>query len=227
MIFAESRLWLSHGLFYSVGSADLFFDPTREDRMMVLVIDNYDSFTFNLVQYFRELQAEVAVIRNDQMTVDEIGNLRPTHLVISPGPCSPSEAGISVEAIRYFAGKIPILGVCLGHQAIGQAFGAKIVRAKRPMHGKVSRIHHNHDHFLFQHVNNPFPATRYHSLVIDRQSLPACLMITAESEDGEIMGVCHTEHLITGVQFHPESILSEGGRQIIRNFLSVGQGVVV
>jgi anthranilate synthase/aminodeoxychorismate synthase-like glutamine amidotransferase len=187
---------------------------------MILVIDNYDSFTFNLVQYMLEQNKEVTVVRNDQITVQEMQALHPTHVLISPGPCTPNEAGVSIDAIRHFTGKVPILGVCLGHQAIGQAFGGHVVRAKQPMHGKVSKVYHDSNHFLFQHVKSPFTATRYHSLVIERATLPSCLKITAESEDGEIMGVCHEEFLVAGVQFHPESILTEGGRQMIQNFLA-------
>ncbi|UOF89112.1 aminodeoxychorismate/anthranilate synthase component II [Fodinisporobacter ferrooxydans] len=186
---------------------------------MIVVIDNYDSFTFNLVQYFQELGADVRVFRNDQTSLQELERCNPTHLVISPGPCTPDEAGISVEAIRHFAGEIPILGVCLGHQAIGQAFGGKIVRAKKPMHGKVSKVNHGNDS-IFACVNNPFTATRYHSLVVERSSLPDCLEVTAESEDGEIMGIRHKEYAISGVQFHPESILTEDGRQMMHNFIA-------
>lgn len=189
---------------------------------MLLMIDNYDSFTFNIVQYFGELGADVRVYRNDEISVAEIEALAPDHLVISPGPCTPAEAGISVEAIKAFAGKLPILGVCLGHQSIGQAFGGQIVHAREVMHGKTSPIHHA-DTGVFSDLNNPFLATRYHSLVIDKASLPDCLEVTAWTElDGEmdeIMGVRHKTLDIQGVQFHPESILTEHGHQMLKNFL--------
>jgi len=186
---------------------------------MLLMIDNYDSFTYNLVQYLGELGAEVNVYRNDAITLEQIAAWRPEKIVISPGPCTPTEAGISVPLIQRFASEIPILGVCLGHQAIGQAFGGRIVRAKRVMHGKLSAIRHTGE-AVFSGLKNPLTATRYHSLVIERASLPACLEVTAESEDGEIMGVRHREHLIEGVQFHPEAILTEQGHQLLSNFLN-------
>ena len=186
---------------------------------MLLMIDNYDSFTYNLVQYFGELGQDVKVYRNDQVTVDEIDKLAPDHIVISPGPCTPNEAGVSIDVIKAFAGKQPILGVCLGHQAIGQAFGGKIVHAKELMHGKTSMVHHNGEG-VFKGLPSPFEATRYHSLVIERETLPDCLGITAWTDDGEIMGVRHKEYLVEGVQFHPESILSEHGHDLLRNFLS-------
>ncbi len=189
---------------------------------MLLMIDNYDSFTFNLVQYFGELGAEVKVVRNDELDVAGIAALNPDQLVISPGPCTPNEAGVSVAAIKHFAGKIPILGVCLGHQSIGQAFGGKIVHAREIMHGKTSPVYHA-DTGVFTGLDNPFTATRYHSLVIDKDSLPDCLEITAWTEkDGEmdeIMGVRHRELDVQGVQFHPESILTEHGHDMLRNFL--------
>ena len=190
---------------------------------MLLMIDNYDSFTYNLVQYFGELGADVHVYRNDEITVDRIAELAPDHLVISPGPCTPLEAGVSVEAIKTFAGRMPILGVCLGHQSIGQAFGGRIVHARAVMHGKVSPIHHA-DTGVFSGLPNPFTATRYHSLVIERETLPDCLEITAwtVTEDGsvdEIMGVRHRELAVQGVQFHPESILTEHGHRMLENFL--------
>ncbi|MBI2082811.1 MAG: aminodeoxychorismate/anthranilate synthase component II [Deltaproteobacteria bacterium] len=187
---------------------------------MLLVIDNYDSFTYNLVQYFLELGEEVRVFRNDEITVDEIGRLRPAKIVISPGPCTPSEAGISVPTIQKFSGKIPILGVCLGHQSIGQAFGGKIIRAKSVMHGKTSMIHHD-GKTVFKDLPNPFEATRYHSLVIERESLPDCLEITAWTDDQEIMGVRHKSLFIEGVQFHPESILTKEGKRLLKNFLDL------
>ncbi|MCX9158235.1 aminodeoxychorismate/anthranilate synthase component II [Niveibacterium sp. 24ML] len=187
---------------------------------MLLMIDNYDSFTYNLVQYFGELGADVRVFRNDQITVEQIELLRPDKLVVSPGPCSPAEAGISVAAIKHFAGKLPILGVCLGHQSIGAAFGGKIVHAKRLMHGKTSPISHA-DKGVFRGLPNPFTATRYHSLAIERETCPECLEVTAWTEDGEIMGVRHRNLPIEGVQFHPESILTEGGHHLLKNFLDL------
>lgn len=187
---------------------------------MLLMIDNYDSFTYNLVQYFGELGEEVRVFRNDKITLEEIEILRPDRIVISPGPCSPEEAGISVATIRKFAGKIPILGVCLGHQAIGAAFGGKIIRSAYLMHGKTSPIHHDGKE-LFMELPNPFEATRYHSLVVERGTLPACLEMTAWVAEGEIMGLRHLELPIWGVQFHPESILTVGGMDLLRNFLEL------
>ena len=186
---------------------------------MLLMIDNYDSFTYNLVQYFGELGAEVNVYRNDAITLEQVAAWRPEKIVISPGPCTPTEAGISVPLIQRFAGEIPILGVCLGHQAIGQAFGGRIVRAGRVMHGKLSIIRHHGDG-IFTGLNNPLTATRYHSLVIDRIGLPECLEVTAESEDGEIMGVRHRQLAVEGVQFHPEAILTEQGHEMLANFLN-------
>jgi anthranilate synthase component 2 len=185
---------------------------------MLLMIDNYDSFTYNLVQYFGELGADVRVFRNDQITVEQIELLKPERIVVSPGPCSPAEAGISVAAIKHFAGKLPILGVCLGHQSIGAAFGGKIVHAQRLMHGKTSPIQHK-DTGVFRGLPMPFTATRYHSLAIERESCPPCLEVTAWTEDGEIMGVRHRDMPIEGVQFHPESIATEGGHQLLKNFL--------
>jgi anthranilate synthase component 2 len=186
---------------------------------MLLMIDNYDSFTYNLVQYLGELGADVNVYRNDAITLEQIAAWRPEKIVISPGPCTPTEAGISVPLIQRFAGEIPILGVCLGHQAIGQAFGGHIVRAGRVMHGKLSAISHGGEG-VFAGLKNPLTATRYHSLVIERASLPACLKVTAESEDGEIMGVRHCNHAVEGVQFHPEAILTEQGHELLSNFLN-------
>jgi anthranilate synthase component II len=185
---------------------------------MLLMIDNYDSFTYNLVQYFGELGEEVRVYRNDAITLKEIAAMKPDRLVISPGPCSPKEAGISVAAIQEFAGKIPILGVCLGHQSIGYAFGGEIVHAKTMMHGKLSPIHHA-DTGVFTGLPNPLTATRYHSLAIRRETLPDCLEITAWTDDGEIMGVRHKTLAVEGVQFHPESIMTERGHDLLRNFL--------
>jgi anthranilate synthase component II len=185
---------------------------------MILMIDNYDSFTYNLVQYLGELGAEVNVYRNDAITLDQIAAWRPEKIVISPGPCTPTEAGISVPLVQRFAGKIPILGVCLGHQAIGQAFGGKIVRAQRVMHGKLSAVKHDAAG-VFAGLDNPLTATRYHSLVIERASMPVCLDITAESEDGDIMGVRHRELAVEGVQFHPEAILTAQGHELLANFL--------
>ncbi len=189
---------------------------------MLLMIDNYDSFTYNLVQYLGELGVEVKVVRNDEIGAADIAEIRPDQIVISPGPCTPNEAGISVETIRAYAGRIPILGVCLGHQSIGQAFGGRIVHAREVMHGKTSPIHHA-DTGVFSGLENPFEATRYHSLVIERESLPDCLEITAWTErDGaldEIMGVRHKELAVQGVQFHPESILTRHGHDLLRNFV--------
>ncbi len=187
--------------------------------MRLLMIDNYDSFTYNLVQYFGELGEDVRVVRNDEIDLAGIAGMHPDHIVVSPGPCTPNEAGVSVPLIREFAGRIPILGVCLGHQSIGQAFGGRIVRAKELMQGKTSMIHHL-DAGVFKGLPNPFRATRYHSLVIERESLPDCLEITAWTEDGEIMGVRHRTLAVEGVQFHPESILSEHGHALLRNFLA-------
>jgi anthranilate synthase component II len=185
---------------------------------MLLMIDNYDSFTYNLVQYFGELGEEVVVVRNDEIDLAGIAALKPDHIVVSPGPCTPNEAGVSVPLIREFAGKVPILGVCLGHQSIGQAFGGRIIRAKELMHGKTSMIHHT-DTGVFKGLPNPFRATRYHSLVIERETLPDCLEITAWTDDGEIMGVRHKTLVVEGVQFHPESILTEHGHAMLANFL--------
>ena len=185
---------------------------------MLLMIDNYDSFTYNLVQYFGELGAEVKVVRDDQITVEEAVRLKPAQIVISPGPCTPDEAGISLGAIGRFAGAIPILGVCLGHQAIGQAFGGKVVKAARVMHGKVSCVRHD-GKGVFAGVPDGFSATRYHSLAVERASLPACLEVTAQSEEGEIMGLRHRTLPVEGVQFHPEAMLTEHGHAMLRNFL--------
>ena len=185
---------------------------------MLLMIDNYDSFTYNLVQYLAEIGQEVKVVRNDKISIEEINKLNPRYIVISPGPCTPNEAGISLELIEAFKGKIPILGVCLGHQSIGQAFGGKIVHAKTIMHGKTSKIFHNNKG-VFRGIKDPFVATRYHSLVIEKQTLPNCFDITAWTDDNEIMGIKHKELAIEGVQFHPESILSEYGHDLLKNFL--------
>ena len=186
---------------------------------MILVIDNYDSFTYNLVQYLGELGAELVVYRNDQISPEEIADIAPEKIVISPGPCTPNEAGISMALVQYFAGKIPILGVCLGHQSIGQAFGGKIVGAPTIMHGKVSEIHHT-GKSIFEELPDPFIATRYHSLIVERDSLPDCLEITAETDDGVIMGLRHRNMAVDGVQFHPESILTGEGKNLLQNFLN-------
>jgi len=188
---------------------------------MILVIDNYDSFTYNLVQYLGELGADIEVVRNDEVTVEDILKKKPDHILISPGPCSPKEAGISVEVIKQLSGKIPILGVCLGHQSIGYAFGGDIIRAGKLMHGKTSQISHD-GKGVFKGLPNPFRATRYHSLVIKKDTLPDCLEVTATSEDGEIMGVRHKTLPVEGVQFHPESILTEAGKDLLRNFMESG-----
>ena len=191
---------------------------------MILMIDNYDSFTFNIVQYLGELGADVVVKRNDEISIDEIENLNPDRIVISPGPCTPNEAGVSIDVVRYFYQKKPILGVCLGHQTIGQAFGGKIVSAKKIMHGKTSQINHDGD-YLFENIQQNFTATRYHSLVIDQESLPESLIITARTDESEneseIMGIRHKECKLFGVQFHPESILTESGHKLLENFLNV------
>lgn len=188
------------------------------------MIDNYDSFTYNLVQYFGELGEDIRVFRNDKITIHEIERLNPERIVISPGPCTPKEAGISVELIRHFAGKIPILGVCLGHQSIGAAFGGEIVRASRLMHGKTSMIYHD-GRTIFEGIPHPFEATRYHSLIIDRKTLPDCFEVTAWTDMDEIMGVRHKEFIIEGVQFHPESILTKVGKDLLRNFLKITRRV--
>ena len=185
---------------------------------MILVIDNYDSFTYNLVQYLGELGEEVIVHRNDEIDVVGIEQLQPNHILLSPGPCTPNEAGITLDVIHHFKGKIPIFGVCLGHQAIGQAFGGEVVRAERLMHGKTSPVIHNNKS-VFEGLPSPFTATRYHSLIVERSSLPDCLEITAETAEGEIMGLAHKEYAVEGVQFHPESIITAHGHDILRNFL--------
>lgn len=187
-------------------------------RIKLLMVDNYDSFTYNIVQYFGELGADVRVFRNDEISVEQIAALAPAQIVVSPGPCTPAEAGVSVAAIQAFAGKIPLLGVCLGHQSIGAAFGGRIVHARQLMHGKVSPVHHL-DKGVFKGLPNPLTCTRYHSLAIERDSLPDCLEITAWTDDGEIMGVRHKTLAVEGVQFHPESILTERGHDLLRNFL--------
>ncbi|WP_406676219.1 aminodeoxychorismate/anthranilate synthase component II [Moorella sp. ACPs] len=185
---------------------------------MLLMIDNYDSFTYNLVQYFLELGQEVVVRRNDAITLEEIAALQPDYLVLSPGPCTPNEAGISLAAVTAFAGKIPILGVCLGHQSIAQAFGGRVVRAGRLMHGKTSSITHD-GKTIYRNLPNPFTATRYHSLIVEEETLPDCLEITARSETGELMGLRHRHLPVEGVQFHPESILTMVGKELLKNFL--------
>jgi para-aminobenzoate synthetase component 2 len=187
---------------------------------MILLIDNYDSFTFNLAQYLGQMGENVEIRRNDQITLDEIEELQPERIIISPGPCTPKEAGISVPLIQRFAGKIPILGVCLGHQAIGAAFGGRVVRAKKIMHGKTSEIKHD-SKTIFRGLPQPFVATRYHSLIVDRKSLPRALEISAETDDGIIMGLRHRKLRVEGVQFHPESVLTEAGFQLLKNFLTI------
>jgi len=189
---------------------------------MILVIDNYDSFTYNLVQYLGELGANPQVYRNDKITTPLINEIKPKQILISPGPCTPNEAGISNEIVSYFSGKIPILGVCLGHQCIGQVMGAKVIRAKRIMHGKTSEIYHTGDP-LFQKTSNPFIATRYHSLIIENESIPDSLKIIAQTKEKEIMAIRHKEHLTWGVQFHPESILTQEGKQLLSNFLKLSE----
>ena len=185
---------------------------------MILMIDNYDSFTYNLVQYLGEEGADVRVFRNDEITLDEIETMQPEKIVVSPGPCTPDKAGVSVDVVQQFAGKIPLLGVCLGHQSVGVAFGGEVIKAGRLMHGKTSMIHHDGKN-LFENLPNPFEATRYHSLVLKRKNLPDCFEITAESEDKEIMGIRHKELFVEGVQFHPESILTACGKELLGNFL--------
>lgn len=192
---------------------------------MILVIDNYDSFTYNLVQYLGELGEEVVVYRNDELDNAQIEQMKPDHILISPGPCTPNEAGISLQLIEHFKGKIPIMGVCLGHQAIGQAFGGEVVRADKLMHGKTSPILHD-GKSIFQGLPSPFTATRYHSLIVRRDTLPDCLEISAETAEGEIMAFRHKEYAIEGVQFHPESIITDHGIQLLRNFLGKSEAVV-
>jgi anthranilate synthase/aminodeoxychorismate synthase-like glutamine amidotransferase len=186
---------------------------------MLVIIDNYDSFTYNLVQYFGELQVDMKIFRNDRISLEGLQELKPDYLVISPGPCTPGESGISLEAVRYFSGRVPLLGVCLGHQCIGEVFGGQVIRAPRPVHGKLSMIHHNQQG-LFQGIPEPFEAVRYHSLVIERESFPAQLAITATTEDGLVMGLQHREHPTYGVQFHPESIFTGVGKKLLANFLN-------
>jgi anthranilate synthase/aminodeoxychorismate synthase-like glutamine amidotransferase len=185
---------------------------------MLVIIDNYDSFTYNLVQYFGELQAEIKIFRNDGITINELSDIELSHIVISPGPCTPKESGISMEVIRNFSGKIPILGVCLGHQCIGEVFGGKVVRAPIPVHGKMSSIYHNKE-YIFQDMEEPFQAVRYHSLIVERETLPDVLEITATDKTGLIMGLRHRIHETYGLQFHPESIFTGVGKQILKNFL--------
>ena len=187
---------------------------------MLLMIDNYDSFTYNLVQYFGELGEDVQVYRNDKITIEEMDALRPQRLVISPGPCTPKEAGVSVDTIRHFAGRLPLLGVCLGHQSLAVAFGGEVIRAERLMHGKTSMIHHD-GKTIFRNLPNPFEATRYHSLIVNRSTLPDCFEISAETAEGEIMGMRHRTLGVEGVQFHPESILTTAGKDLLRNFLKL------
>lgn len=187
---------------------------------MLLMIDNYDSFTYNLVQYFGELGEDVRVFRNDKISLEEIERMKPSRIVISPGPCTPNEAGLSVEAIKHFAGRLPMLGVCLGHQSLAVAFGGEVVRAERLMHGKTSMIKHD-GRTIFRQLPNPFEATRYHSLIVKRASLPACFEVSAETAEGEIMGMRHTSLGVEGVQFHPESILTAAGKDLLRNWLKM------
>lgn len=189
---------------------------------MILVIDNYDSFTYNLVQHLGELGAELKVVRNDQVSIDEIESMAPAKILLSPGPCDPDAAGITLDAIRHFAGRIPLLGVCLGHQAIGQAFGGQVVRAPYLMHGKTSQILHD-GRSIFEGLENPFVATRYHSLIVERASIPPALEISATTSDGLVMGLRHREFFCEGVQFHPESIMTHAGKQLLRNFLKGGE----
>ena len=187
---------------------------------MLLMIDNYDSFTYNLVQYLGELGEDVRVFRNNKITIDQIESLKPSRIVISPGPCTPTEAGVSVETIRHFAGRLPLLGVCLGHQSLAAAFGGEVVRAERLMHGKTSKIRHD-GKTIFRQLPSPFDATRYHSLIVKRETLPSCFEVSAETAEGEIMGMRHRSFGIEGVQFHPESILTMVGKDLLRNFLKL------
>ncbi len=187
---------------------------------MLLMIDNYDSFTYNLVQYFGELGEDVRVFRNNKITIDQIESLKPSRIVISPGPCTPTESGVSVETIRHFAGRVPLLGVCLGHQSLAAAFGGEVVRAERLMHGKTSKIRHD-GKTIFRQLPSPFDATRYHSLIVKRETLPSCFEVSAETAEGEIMGMRHRSFGIEGVQFHPESILTMVGKDLLRNFLKL------
>lgn len=187
---------------------------------MILLIDNYDSFVYNLYQYLGEMKQKMMVVRNDQITIEEIEKINPTHIIISPGPCTPNEAGVSLDLIKKFSGKIPIFGVCLGHQAIGQAFGGVVKRAMKPMHGKTSEIEHTNEG-VFKGLKNPLTVTRYHSLIVEEATLPSCLKITARTKEGEIMGLVHKDLPVEGVQFHPEAILTEEGRQMLRNFCNI------
>ncbi|SHE52887.1 anthranilate synthase component 2 [Desulfofundulus australicus DSM 11792] len=189
---------------------------------MIIMIDNYDSFVYNLVQYLQELGQEVLVFRNDQVTLEKMEDLSPSHIIISPGPCTPDEAGISLAVIKHFAGIVPILGVCLGHQAIGQAFGGRVVRAGRPMHGKTSLVYHDGSG-IYRGLPNPFSAARYHSLLVERETLPDCLAITARTAQGEIMGLRHRDYPVEGVQFHPESILTPVGKNLLKNFINLSK----
>jgi len=189
---------------------------------MILIIDNYDSFTYNLVQYLGEVGETIKVFRNDKISLREIEELSPQQIVVSPGPCTPKKAGISIEVIKYFAGKIPILGVCLGHQSIGEAFGGNVIRAEKLMHGKTSLVHHDKK-TVYKGLENPFVATRYHSLIVEKETLPKCLEISAWTEDGTIMGFRHKELFVEGLQFHPESILTECGKEILKNFIELSK----
>src|ERR1700720_904247 len=208
----------SHGPFWPLSNPRIAAAAERSN--MLLLLDNYDSFTYNLAQYLGELGCDVEVHRNDKISVEEIARRKPERIVISPGPCTPQDAGICIDLIRRLAGKFPILGVCLGHQAIGAAFGGKVIRAPKLFHGKTSQIHHDGKN-IFRKLDDPFTATRYHSLIVERKSLPRELTITAETDDGIIMGVRHRRHRLEGVQFHPESVLTQSGKQLLQNFLAL------
>jgi anthranilate synthase/aminodeoxychorismate synthase-like glutamine amidotransferase len=209
---------------YNCARKEVFLFATKGGSRMILMIDNYDSFTYNLVQYLTEMAEEVQTFRNDELSLSDIYELSPKMLVISPGPCTPNEAGITLAVIREFCGKIPLLGVCLGHQAIGQIFGAKVIRAQKPVHGKTSLITHDAK-TIFRGLQNPLSVCRYHSLILDPATIPSCLEVSARTADGEVMAIRHRQYLVEGVQFHPEAILTEGGKKLLQNFLLLAKAV--